>query len=323
MTKQVFSVEVSESKFEIEDERRHLKMVSVPRGGAKDLDNQWSEPGIYLLLEEGPNASWRSYVGKATNLSVRILRDRHLEDFEWNRELLVRRSPGFDTTEIGWLEGRIYRLLKEAGVGLANKQTPGDDTLRESRREVLEEYVGVIQSALTLLGYPVGGQPQALEQETQETEAERGERGSATTGDVAKLLDVVSVGQQIESTSPSHPASATIVAEGIRYERQVYKSPTAAAKAVTGSAVNGWYFWGVKRGRHVVRLRDLRDQESSPKPQRRSNTTPAKMSQATVGRFLARHDEGATYVELGKEFGLTRGSVHKLLKDNGRVKGRS
>ena len=336
-------VTVSDRMVELTDSLYFLKMAIVSRKDIKDLDDQWQCPGIYVLVD-GWADSWCAYVGKTTQLSTRIPQDRK---FEWNRALIVRRSAApFDTTEIGWLEGRIHGLLEARGVELKNVQKPQDDTLNVARQRVLENYVGVIQDALVLLGYDPAGRQQQISARTAELEPE--ETTPATIGKVhLKLLDVVKSGTQIESTSRKYPATATVEPRGIRYQDELFGSPSAAAKAVTGQdTADGWSFWGVRRSDSdkVVMLKALKVQretggiaaavtgtaqrsatdgprsktEGRPSPSR-GKTTPKKMSPATVRRLLARKDEGATYVQLMKEFGLTQGSVYSLLLENGRV----
>ena len=313
-------VKVSERTVEITCKLYALEMAVVSPGDIKDLRDQWNEPGIYLLLEAGANSGWCAYVGQAKYLDTRIQQDHSYEDFEWDRALLVRRqsddrgSGGLDKAERGWLEGRMYGLLKGAGVGLANKQRPDDDMLSETKREQLEKYVEVIQSALTLLRYPLGSQRQTPERRTR---AEQEESRSATTRSRQNLLDLVSVNQKIVSTSPKYSGETATVdgSGGVRYRGWLYASLSAAAKAVTKQrTANGWSFWGVEDGGAIKKLEDLRDKEPSPDPQRRSNTTPTKMSRAELERFCARRNEGATYTLLQKEFGLSRGSVAKLVK---------
>ena len=312
-------VKVSERTVEMTCELYALEMAVVSRGDVKDLSDQWNEPGIYLLLEAGTNSGWCAYVGQAKYLDMRILQDHSYEDFEWDRALLVRRrrddrgSGGLDKAERGWLEGRMYELLKGAGVGLANKQRPDDDMLSKTKREQLEKYVEVIESALTLLRYPLGSQPQTPERRTKPSK-ERADRGQPVSR--RNLLDFVSVDQEIESTSPKYSgATATIDASGgVRYRGRLYASLSAAAKAVTKQrTANGWSFWGVKDGGVLKKLEDLRDKEPSPDTQRASNTTPREMSRAERKRFFARRDAGATYTMLQEEFGLSKGSVANLL----------
>ena len=311
-----------------------LKMAIVSRKGVKDLGAEWECPGIYVLVGGRADNSWAyggknwAYVGRTNNLSARIPQSR---EFEWSRGLIVRRTDRFDSAETGWLEGRIYKHLKAASVDLKNKQIPQDDTLSEPKQKDLENYVGVIQDALVLLGYdPEGHQQQAP---AQIADLEPEETKSAPIGKVyRKLLDVVPAGTQIESTGRKHRAIATVDATGIRYGGELFGSLAAAAKAVTGYAIDGWSFWCARSDSGtVVKLKDIRaqtagmrtatkqDPRPSPRRNARSRTTPKKMSEATVKRLLARKDEGATYVELQEEFGLTQGSVYSLLLKRGRV----
>lgn len=343
MATRFWEVTVSDRMVELTDSLYFLKMAIVSRKDVKDLGDQWKCPGIYVLVD-GWADSWCAYIGKGTQLSVRIPNNR---DFEWNRALIVRRSEPFDSAEIGWLEGRIIELLKAAGVELENKQQPRDDTLSVARQKILENYVVVIQHALVLLGYDPAGQQQVP---AQTVELEPEDARPATIGKAHRnVLDVVRAGTQIESTLRKHPATATVESTGIRYQGNLYGSLQAAAKVVTGyNNPDGWSSWGVRSDSgEVVSLKRLRTQTSnrtsavrdarnarsvtdsdeqdrmqSPRRNARSKTTPKKMSAARVNDFLARKDEGATYPQLEKEFGLTKGSIYKLLLENGRVKER-
>ena len=338
--------QVSDRTVEITSSLYPLKMAVVPRD-YKGLGDEWEKPGIYVLLGEPDGSTWRVYVGQAKELRKRIRQHRKgAEDgtfFAWSRALLVTGS--FGLSEIGWLEWRMYGLLQTGGVDLENKQIPGEVPLGAASSQAnLEIFVGVIKDALVLLGYDPEGRSAVAPARMAELELEDAQ--PATTGKPhRKLLDVVDAGTEIESTSSKYPATATVEATGIRYQGEIFGSPSAAAKAVTGhDTADGWSFWGVRSDSgEAVSLKRLRAQPSNrtsdaqdvrnarsdrrrrtrPKAvaQRnaRSKTTPKKMSPATVRRLLARKDEGATYVQLGKEFGLTQGSVYSLLLDSGRV----
>ena len=336
-------VEISGRIVEMTCDVYSLEMAIVYCNDVKDLDDQWKCPGIYVLTWRVGGQQLGAYVGMARELSERISHERK---FEWDRALIVRRK-GLNTAEIGWLEGRIYRLLDAGDVNLQNKLEPGDDTLSVSKQKTLEKFVEPIQDALVILGYDPEGRQQPRRKQIPILEPK--EIKPAPTNKVhARLLDTVRAGTQIESTSPSYPATATVEATGIRREGQLFGSPSAAAKAVTGQdTADGWSFWGVRSDSGaLVRLTDLRAWQSStardsgtvhdqrrtetkqrrgPKPsrqpQRKSIRTPAKMSATMKKRFLARRDEGATYVQLQKEFGLTQGSVYSLLKKAGRIGG--
>lgn len=214
-------VKVSGRTLEMTCDVYSLEMAIVYRKDVKDLDDQWKCPGIYVLVWRVGGQKLGGYVGMARELSERISHERK---FEWDRALIVRRKAGFNTAQIGWLEGRIYKLLDEGGVNLQNKLEPGDDTLSVPEQETLEKFVEPIQDALVILGYDPESQRPTLKQ-----------------------------------TAILEPK------ESIR--------------------------------------------------------TPTKMSATMKKRLLARRDEGATYVQLQKEFGLTQGSVYSLLKKAGRIGG--
>ena len=343
--------QVSGRTVEITSNLYPLKMAVVPRD-CKGLGDEWESAGIYVLLGEPDGSTWRVYVGQAKELRKRIRQHRKSAEagtfFAWNRALLVCNTGStgsFGLSEIGWLEWRMYGLLEADGVDLENKQAPGEVPLGAASQANLEIFVGVIKDALVLLGYDPAGRQQQVSARTAELEPE--ETTPATIGKVhLKLLGVVKSGTQIESTSRQHPATATVEPRGIRYQDELFGSPSAAAKAVTEQdTADGWSFWGVRSGSgKVVMLKDLRAQretggiaaavtdtaqdlqptghDARPKVVRRPSrgrTTPKKMPAATVRRILARRDDGATYVQLRKEFGLTQGSVYTLLLENGRV----
>ena len=346
-------VQVSDRTVTIIPDLHSLIMVAVPRD-CRGLGDEWESPGIYVLLGALANITCRVYVGQAKKLRTRIRQHHKNPPFVWTRALLVRHANAnsFGLSEIGWLEGRIHGLLEAGGVDLVNDQRPGDVPLRETSKEGLEFFAGFIQDALVLLGYDPEGHSAAEPVQTAELEPE--DARPATTGKVPgkfhrNLLDIVRAGTQIESTSRKHPATAIVEATGTRYQGELFGSPSAAATAVTGHDTdNGWLFWGVRSDSgEVVSLKRLRDQTSNRTStvrdarnaqfgdrQRRtrpnavtprnakSKTTPKKMSATRVNDFLARKDEGATYPQLKKEFGLTTGSVYKLLLENGRVKER-
>lgn len=295
-----------------------LRMAVVSNESAKRL--AWNHSGIYILLGLPVDGGWCAYVGKARDLSKRIAQPHPIE---WNRALLVRRSePHFDTAEIGWLEGRLHSLLETSGVDLKNKQTPGDETLNVARQEALKLYVGSIHSALALVGYDPAGLPQQATRQTAEV-AQQDAKPTTAGKAHRKLLGYLPVGTVIKSTTSKYRGTtAKVEAAGILYGDKLYASPSAAAKAVTGTdTADGLAFWGVEdKSGKVSKLRDVRDGKIAIKRQRK--TTPSKLTAAKRKRLFARHGEGATYVELQREFGMSQGGVYKVLKEGGRVQSR-
>jgi hypothetical protein len=49
-----------------------------------------------------------------------------------------------------------------------------------------------------------------------------------------------------------------VEAGGIRFQSEVYRTPSAAARAITGKPVDGWAFWKLPDGRALDALRSER-----------------------------------------------------------------
>ena len=299
-----FEVQVSDATVEIADDRYGLRVAAVWRKNTRDLGDQWKSAGVYILLgTPETDGGWSAYVGKAKDLNARLGGHRagQEREFDWIRAVLVRRLNGFDTTESGWLEGRMHRLLEVGGVDLKNVQKPGDDTLKAAKRSVLESYLKPIRGVLMLLGYDFA-RHEEHEQHISNTKRFGATTRNATTLDprpkqepdrktpttsymVGKLLhsvDDLEVGSQLESTPPTYAgATATVDAVGIRYSGETYTSLSAAAKAVTGTdTADGWSFWGTRtKSGELVSLKRLRSEAES-----RRRRVPGRSSAANDRR---------------------------------------
>lgn len=66
----------------------------------------------------------------------------------------ARTTFGYNSAQIGWLEGRLYDLLAAAGdAHLHNGNRPSDETLPAHERLALEAGVAPISRVLRLIGY--------------------------------------------------------------------------------------------------------------------------------------------------------------------------
>ncbi|MEV4581510.1 hypothetical protein AB0K16_50575 [Nonomuraea jabiensis] len=158
-------------------------MLLLDRDHANRLEKGWNVPGVYLLLDR-PNheGRWGAYVGKATTPGLRHRVLQQLRDrAQWYRALLIRYESNDDETlnssEAGWLEGRIYDHLFKAGqVDLHNRNRPRDPTLSDDDETSLIDYLLPVESVLRLIGHtlylrpagaPDGGGPlfKPIEQE--------------------------------------------------------------------------------------------------------------------------------------------------------------
>ena len=49
--------------------------------------------------------------------------------------------------------------------------------------------------------------------------------------------------------------TATVVQDGLKIGRKVYRSPSGAASAITGGPINGWAAWRMEDGERLGKLR--------------------------------------------------------------------
>src|SRR5690606_24008139 len=74
-------------------------------------ESDWAAPGVYVLLTD--DGSGHAYVGKAVKLRDRLLQHRVAPKLDWTRAVILKRdtSHGFNSAEIGYLEGRLSSEL--------------------------------------------------------------------------------------------------------------------------------------------------------------------------------------------------------------------
>lgn len=246
------------SPIEVFDQHAALKMAVVERTGASVLSDEWDAPGVYLLVDRhGADGTWGVYVGKAP-AGIKARLGSHLRNKDhWYRAVLIRRDTtyGFNSAQIGWLEGRLHDLLVAAeDAQLHNANRPSDETLPPYDRQMLELVVVPVARLLRLIGHDPMTTDDATSPSTQ--------RSSRFYGiSLAQIVDsgLLEVGSQLVSTNGAWPASA-IVRDGgqIEVADVVYATPSAAATAVKDGPANGWDFWSVHSPSGRVSLATLR-----------------------------------------------------------------
>lgn len=238
------------------DDNAALKLAIVERSGARRLDAEWDAAGLYLLIDRvDDDGRWSVYVGKApAGIKARI--GNHLRNKDhWYRALLVQRDTthGFNSAQIGWLEGRLYDILKAAeNARLHNSVRPGDETLAPYDRQALEMVLVSIQRVMRLLGHDSSSGDDTGE----------GKRTSRYYGiTLAELFDagLIEADDVLVSTNGAWPATARIAPEGrIAMDGQEFENPSSAAIAIKGGPANGWDFWARRTPTGPVRLSTLR-----------------------------------------------------------------
>lgn len=223
-------------------DRQHW--VSLP-------SSDWDAPGVYVLMtSDGSN---RVYVGQARKLRTRLQQHNNKEKLPWRRALAVKRdtTAGFNTAEIGYLEGRIAAELNALPqITVIEGQTSGDETLPKHMMISLDAFVKSILGALRLAGLDISrSNPQT---EAEDEQPAFTPSSSARPSKVVTVADLVSsgllqAGHALFLSQAGREAEGSVTADGEIIVRGVsYKSPSGAAKIVLdGQASNGWATWKV------------------------------------------------------------------------------
>lgn len=238
-----------------------LRLAVVERAAVSHLTDDWDVAGVYLLLGPvGADGTYDAYVGKAAlqGLRSRLKGPDHKTKDHWTRALLVARdaTEAFHSAEVGWLEGRLWDLLKNAPAArLVNKPQPKDETLHPSERAFLEACVAPVAGLLRVLG----ASPDTLDQLATKPARKPRRRYDET---VADLIDaeLLAVGSRLHPVETKFTTVATVLANGsLEVSGNTYAAVSEAAATVAGSTRNGWDFWGVPSGSgSLVSLAELR-----------------------------------------------------------------
>lgn len=240
-----------------------LKMVLVNRESVRLLTDDWRVLGIYFLLGPAPGDPdrFRAYVGEVgrRDLLTRLVEHAAQKDW-WSRALLVTSSSsdGFNSAEIGWLEGRFYDVLNNAvAAELMNKGRPGDDSIALRDRGVLERYVEPTVAALRACGAP----PDTADQKPMP----KGKKRAFYRESVKDLIDadLIKAGTRLTPLRKHLTTTALVLPDGsLEIGGVPYPAVSTAAVAVSGSKSEaGWEFWGAPSGDGsfvpLFKLRDL------------------------------------------------------------------
>lgn len=238
-----------------------LRMVLVNRESVGLLEDAWRVLGVYFLLGPSPDSDkFCAYVGEVgrRNLLLRLKEHAGARDW-WSRALLVASASddGFNSAEIGWLEGRLYDVLNNAvAAEVMNRGRPGDDSIPPKDRAVLERYVEPIMAALRACGTP----PDTADQKPPPSGKKRAHyRESLKDLIDAKLLKP---GTRLRPLRKSLSTTALVLEDGsLQVEGAIFGAVSPAAQAVSGKKTEGgWEFWGAPSGDGgFVSLFELRD----------------------------------------------------------------
>ena len=236
-----------------------LQVALVSRRDVLKLPPKWAVPGVYVLLGPlGTEGKTEIYVGKAVKVRDRLNHHRTRPKLHWWRAVAITRdtTAGFNSAEIGYLEGRLYSELRSLpGVDLKADKHDHDTTLPQHMLVELDAFVPTILAALRVAGIDLGETP---------TDSEpAGITRRTIEGTVPDLLaaGLLSAGAVLTFERAGNKAEAAITADGqLVVDGKAYSSPSTAAAAGLGlKAANGWVSWRLDGGRGPT-LAELRAQ---------------------------------------------------------------
>ena len=249
--------ENASSPIVVYDGNAALKAAIVERGTVRHLTEDWNRAGLYVLVDRcDANGEWGAYVGKAPSGIRGRLKDHEKRKDHWYRALLVLRDTtyGFDSAQIGWLEGRVYGLLNAAErARLWNKREPGDETLAPYDRQALAMVLVSIQRLMRLMGHDPAS--------SDDTDASGPSDKQHFGIKLAQILEAgqIEAGDVLVSTNGAWPARARVAADArIEMDDEFYDTPSGAASAAKNGAANGWDFWARETSAGPVPLSILR-----------------------------------------------------------------
>jgi predicted GIY-YIG superfamily endonuclease len=212
---------------------------------AKALQHHTAELKALIGGQHGLYALYKNeklyYVGLASNLFVRVRqhqRDKHKG--KWNRfSVYVTRRA----SQLNELESLALRVISPPGNRVSGRFAKSQNFKRE--------FQGLIKEAHQLHDAEILGGRAGRNRRHQ---AARGTSGSN------ELSILSGKRRRLWGRYDGEDYAAVLLKNGkIRYDGETFKSPSAAAKAIKGRAVNGWAFWYYDGGNgEWYQLRSLR-----------------------------------------------------------------
>ncbi len=251
MSSQVFAADVqvpgSATAPIVADFTEHaLRIAYVNRRDIKGLpEAQWRTPGCYVLLCD--DGSGKIYVGKTDDIRERLTQHNSKEKLPWRRAIAIQRdtSHGFNTAEIGYLEGRLTSEISAIpGITVVADRKDQDTTLPPHQMLSLDALLPSMLAALRLAGVDIH-----KDDEDAPARTGRSHRKIRIEGTVADLLaaGLLRAGAELIARRRGITAKATVTTTGdLLVNGVAHPSPSKAAQvALKLKAANGWDEWHV------------------------------------------------------------------------------
>ena len=235
-----------------------LRIAYVNRRDVKTLpEADWSTPGCYVLLSD--DGSRKVYVGKTDDIRKRLTQHNSKERLPWRRAVAIQRdtSHGFNTAEIGYLEGRLTsEIAAIPGMVVVADRKDQDTTLPPHQMLSLDALLPSMLAALRLAGIDIHRDDEGTTPGTS-----RSHRKIRIEGTIADLLaaGLLRAGVELVANRKGATVKASVTTTGdLLVDGVAHPSPSKAAQvALKLKAANGWDEWRIGN-QHGPTLASLR-----------------------------------------------------------------
>lgn len=249
---------------------RIVQLIEVPRSLLADFLKmpESNQVAVYFLVSQAESGDGRNvYIGQSGDLRNRLASHNKTKDF-WERALvLISRTNSLTQTHALFLEWHCIQACREAGRYADENGNSGSKphTPAPLEADCLEVF-DTGHALMSTLGHPIFDPIAEASESANDNElfwctsSGANGRGLYTQegfvvlqGSVGRLENVPSiVGTSDERFRNKLLESGAMRAEGdtVRFDKDhLFRSPSAAAIALTGRTANGWIEWKNKDGK--------------------------------------------------------------------------
>jgi len=240
--------------------------------------DEFSRPGVYVLLGPRDSGSRRIYIGEADVLRDRLKQHGGQKDF-WTQLIAFTSSDeNLNKAHVRYLEARLVKLAKKANQWqVENGNEPAMPALAERERAHAEWFLGEMLVIYPILG--VDAFEDAAAEPTQEDRpefhiSERGARGKGReanegfvvyAGATARIEETPSIHAYMKDLRKELKSRGVLVQDGEAFRlTQDYRfdSPSSAAGVLIGGSANGRITWKTADGRTLKAVQEAREKNA-------------------------------------------------------------
>lgn len=239
-----------------------IKAFVVPRlalGQIKDRP-EIRRPGLYFLISSDSD---RAYIGETDGSYDRL--NSHIKNKAWwdVAVLIVHiTDDGLDKSDVKYLESLAISQARSGSIKVENKTSPTPNTVRETRKHALQNYIQDVQFILTFLGYDILTSTAKTQPDTvwyctsKKTHAKAVFKGDQFVILAGSRIDTL----HTDAWARSHPsalkqreeilASRATITNGVATltDNVAFRSANTAGGFAVGHNINAWVTWKNEAG---------------------------------------------------------------------------